>query len=91
MTALIEAANLTVRFGEVTALDGLTVSAPAGQVLAVLGRNGAGKSTFVRTTATLLQPDEATCWSTGSTFTLIRWPYAVTSAWPVSSRRSSRR
>ncbi len=58
MTALIEAANLTVRFGEVTALDGLTVSAPAGQVLAVLGRNGAGKSTFVRTTATLLQPDE---------------------------------
>jgi ABC-2 type transport system ATP-binding protein len=58
VTALIEASDLTVRFGEVTALDGLTVSAPTGQVLAVLGRNGAGKSTFVRTIATLLRPDE---------------------------------
>jgi ABC-2 type transport system ATP-binding protein len=54
--ALIEARGLTVRFGTVTALDGLDLSAPAGQVLAVLGPNGAGKTTLVRTIATLVQP-----------------------------------
>jgi len=30
---------------------------PTGSVLAVLGLNGAGKTTFVRTIATLLRPD----------------------------------
>jgi ABC-2 type transport system ATP-binding protein len=54
---LIEATGLTVRFGKVTALDGLRLTAPAGQVLALLGPNGAGKTTFVRTIATLLRPD----------------------------------
>jgi daunorubicin resistance ABC transporter ATP-binding subunit len=55
--ALLEARDLTVRFGKVTALDGLNLTAPAGQVLAVLGPNGAGKTTFVRSVATLIRPD----------------------------------
>jgi ABC-2 type transport system ATP-binding protein len=55
--ALLEARGLTVRFGKVTALDGLELTAPAGRVLAVLGPNGAGKTTFVRTIATLQRPD----------------------------------
>jgi len=55
--ALLAARDLTVRFGKVTALDGLTLTAPAGQVLAVLGPNGAGKTTFVRAVATLIRPD----------------------------------
>jgi ABC-2 type transport system ATP-binding protein len=54
---LIEARDLTVRFGKVTALNGLSLTAPPGQVLAVLGPNGAGKTTFVRTVATLIRPD----------------------------------
>jgi ABC-2 type transport system ATP-binding protein len=54
---LIEARDLTVRFGKVTALDGLNLTAPAGQVLAVLGPNGAGKTTFVRSVATLVRPE----------------------------------
>jgi ABC-2 type transport system ATP-binding protein len=54
---LIEATGLTVRFGKVTALDGLDLTARAGHVLAVLGPNGAGKTTFVRVVATLLAPD----------------------------------
>ena len=54
---LLAARDLTVRFGKVTALDGLTLTAPAGQVLAVLGPNGAGKTTFVRSVATLVRPD----------------------------------
>ena len=53
---LLEARDLTVRFGKVTALDGLNVAVPPGEVVAVLGPNGAGKTTFVRTIATLIAP-----------------------------------
>ncbi len=56
MSPLLEARDLTVRFGKVTALDALDVVAPAGEVLAILGPNGAGKTTFVRTVATLVRP-----------------------------------
>ncbi len=54
---MVEAEELTKRFGKVQALAGLTLAAPSGGVLAVLGPNGAGKSTFVRMMATLTTPD----------------------------------
>jgi ABC-2 type transport system ATP-binding protein len=57
MTAMIEARGLTKRYGKTVALDGLDLTAEAGQVVAVLGPNGAGKTTFVRTVATLLRAD----------------------------------
>ena len=60
MSALIEADGLTKQFGRVTALDGLSLSLPAGQPVAVLGPNGAGKTTFIRTVATLVRPDGGT-------------------------------
>jgi ABC-2 type transport system ATP-binding protein len=60
MTAMIEARGLTKRYGKTVALDGLDLTAEAGQVVAVLGPNGAGKTTFVRTVATLLRPDAGT-------------------------------
>ena len=60
MEQMIKAEGLRKRYGKVQALDGLTLSAPAGGVLAVLGPNGAGKTTFVRTMATLTRPDAGT-------------------------------
>ncbi len=57
MNAMIEAYDLRKRFGSTQALDGLTISAPAGSVLAVLGPNGAGKTTAVRVLTTLSKPD----------------------------------
>jgi ABC-2 type transport system ATP-binding protein len=60
MEPMVEAEGLSKRYGKVAALDGLTLSAPAGGVLAVLGPNGAGKTTFVRTMATLTRPDAGT-------------------------------
>ncbi len=60
MEQMVEAEDLRKRYGKVQALDGLTLSAPAGGVLAVLGPNGAGKTTFVRTMATLTRPDGGT-------------------------------
>jgi oleandomycin transport system ATP-binding protein len=52
-----EAEGLVKRFGETTALNGISLSAPPGTVLGVLGPNGAGKTTAVRVLATLLRPD----------------------------------
>jgi heme exporter protein A len=52
----IELRGLSRHFGERTALQGITVSVPAGATLAVLGHNGAGKSTLLRVLATLLRP-----------------------------------
>jgi ABC-2 type transport system ATP-binding protein len=55
--AAIEAQGLTKSFGEVRALDGIDLSAPAGTILGLLGPNGAGKTTAVRILTTLLPPD----------------------------------
>ncbi|MFN4351889.1 MAG: ABC transporter ATP-binding protein [Hylemonella sp.] len=43
---LIEVANLTMRFGGLTALDELNMSVRQGEILGLLGPNGSGKTTF---------------------------------------------
>ncbi len=45
---LLEIDELTRRYGSVVALDGLSFSVPAGQVVGFLGPNGAGKTTTMR-------------------------------------------
>jgi len=51
---LIEARGLCARYGASRALDGLDAAIPAGDVVAVLGENGSGKSTFLRVLARVL-------------------------------------
>jgi ABC-2 type transport system ATP-binding protein len=58
--AAIEVHELRKAFGEVQALCGIDLSAPAGTVLGLLGPNGAGKTTAVRILTTLLPPDSGT-------------------------------
>jgi ABC-2 type transport system ATP-binding protein len=57
MTASIHAANVTVRYGRKTAVDGVTLSVAPGSVYALLGRNGTGKSSLVRCLLGMLRPD----------------------------------
>jgi daunorubicin resistance ABC transporter ATP-binding subunit len=56
-TPAIRAAGLTRSFGETHALRGVDLEVPTSTVCAVLGRNGAGKTTAVRILTTLLLPD----------------------------------
>jgi branched-chain amino acid transport system ATP-binding protein len=53
---LIALEGLTVRYGEIEALHGLSLSVEAGEVVTLLGANGAGKSTTLRTISGLLKP-----------------------------------
>ncbi len=55
---LFEARSITKRFGDFTANDGVSLSFSAGSIHALLGENGAGKSTFVKMLYGVLQPDE---------------------------------
>ena len=54
----VEARDVRKRFGEVTALDGLTLSIGAGEIYGLLGPNGSGKTTFIRALASLIRADE---------------------------------
>jgi ABC-2 type transport system ATP-binding protein len=49
--------DLVVRFGELTAVDGVSFEVPRGGVFGLLGPNGAGKTTTLRVLTTVLPPD----------------------------------
>jgi ABC-2 type transport system ATP-binding protein len=49
--------GLTKRYGNVVALDGLSLEVPAGEVFGFVGRNGAGKTTAMRIVLGVLAPD----------------------------------
>ncbi len=53
---MIEADEVTKKFGDVTALDGVRIQVPRGSVLGLLGHNGAGKTTLVNILTTMLAP-----------------------------------
>ena len=53
----VEAVDIVKSFGEIKALDGVTVRFEQGIVYGLLGPNGAGKTTLIRVLTTLLRPD----------------------------------
>ena len=50
--------DVTVRYGEVVALSDVSVSFAPGLIHAVVGQNGAGKTTFARVASGLVRPAE---------------------------------
>ncbi|MAT02242.1 MAG: daunorubicin ABC transporter ATP-binding protein [Acidimicrobiaceae bacterium] len=57
--------NLTRTFGDLIAVDGISLAVSKGEVFGFLGPNGAGKSTAVRMLTTLLKPTSGEAWVAG--------------------------
>lgn len=55
-TSLLEIRDLTVRYGGIQALHGISLSVPQGSIVTLIGANGAGKSTTLRTVSGLVTP-----------------------------------
>ncbi len=57
MPALLRLEDLRKSFGDIRAVDGISLSVEKGEVLGFLGPNGAGKSTTMKMAAGFLEPD----------------------------------
>jgi fructose transport system ATP-binding protein len=55
---VLQAKGLVKRYGQVTALDGADFELRAGEILAVIGDNGAGKSSLIKALSGATMPDE---------------------------------
>jgi ABC-2 type transport system ATP-binding protein len=70
VTAAIDVRNIVKKFGDFTAVDGVSFVVESGEVFGLLGPNGAGKSTLIRMLTTLLPPTSGTAVING--FDIIR-------------------
>ncbi|WP_264754701.1 ABC transporter ATP-binding protein [Mangrovitalea sediminis] len=57
---MLEVKDLKVAYGHIEALKGISLSVEEGEVVAILGANGAGKTTFMRSLSGLLKPRSGT-------------------------------
>lgn len=64
---MLQVTDLTKRYGEVQALAGFTLEVRAGEIVGLVGHNGAGKTTFVETVCGLIRPDTGTVLIGGKT------------------------
>lgn len=62
---MLDVRDVTVRFGDRTVLDRVSMHVDDGEVVAVLGPSGCGKSTLLRVVAGLLAPDSGSVWLDG--------------------------
>lgn len=58
MTAAVEIDNVTKSFGDLRAVDGLSLRVPEGSVYGFIGPNGSGKTTTLRMIMRILHPDQ---------------------------------
>jgi len=74
-TPALRTEGLTRRFGAHTVVDNVSLSVAEGEVFGLLGRNGAGKSTFIKMLTTLLPPTAGSAMVEG--FDILRQPARV--------------
>src|SRR5918997_5296219 len=56
--ATLELANVHTFYGNIHALQGISIEVPDGEIVTLIGANGAGKSTTLRTISGILSPRE---------------------------------
>jgi branched-chain amino acid transport system ATP-binding protein len=71
VTALLEVEGLEVAYGVIRALKGVTLRVDEGEIVTLIGANGAGKSTTVRTISGLLRPKAGTIHFEGTDLTTL--------------------
>ena len=69
MASLLHTRGLTLKFGGVVAADGIDFDLQAGERLAVIGANGAGKTTFINMVTGYIKPHSGTIHFDGSEIT----------------------
>jgi len=69
---MLEASGLVARYGAVTALDGVNVRLDAGEIVAIIGANGVGKTTLLRSLAGLMRPAAGSITLAGDDVTRLR-------------------
>ncbi|MCR4963824.1 MAG: ATP-binding cassette domain-containing protein [Firmicutes bacterium] len=62
---LLATEGIAKRFGNIRALQGVDFSVCAGQIAAIVGDNGSGKTTFIKILSGNLRPDSGTIWIQG--------------------------
>ena len=56
MSALLEVKNIEVAYGKIIAVKDVSISVNKGEIVTLIGSNGAGKSTTLRTISGLMAP-----------------------------------
>lgn len=65
MEPILKARGLVKRYGKVTAIDNADFELMPGEILAVIGDNGAGKSSLIKAVSGAVVPDQGTVWLEG--------------------------
>ena len=65
MAAMLEVKDLEVAYGKIVAVKKISFSVEQGQVVSLIGTNGAGKSTTLKTISGLLRPSSGEIWFQG--------------------------
>ena len=74
---MLEIRDLTVRYGGVVAVDQISLHAQKGEVITLIGANGAGKSTTIRAISRMLDPTSGTVTFEGTDITSLKAHEAV--------------
>jgi branched-chain amino acid transport system ATP-binding protein len=69
MTALLKMEDVAKRFGDFVAVNGVTLSLPAGRLTAIIGPNGAGKTTLINLATGSFVPDQGALYFKGEEIT----------------------
>ena len=76
MARLLEIKNMTVHYGKALALDNVSLEIKEGEIVSIVGANGAGKTTVIRSVSGLKTPTSGEIWFKGKRIDKMQ-PYDV--------------